>query len=289
MTPLARELARLSSEEMVSALGVRQAPSTLRRALALPFLALSRGLGRTLARMEGDIESVGLPEAARRALGGFRVELRTAGHAPAAGPCLVLANHPGAYDALALMAALDRKDLLILAADRVFLRALPRLSDHLVFVGETASERAGALKRALSSLRAGGAVLHFPAGRIEPDAEFEEDGTHLLAPWRPGVGALLKAARRHGARVVLAGVRGVHSPRAKRWAVNRLAEGHGITTLCPLLQLVGRLDDVVTRVRIVPVADAALADDETALARLREGLRGAVEGEGSALAKREMG
>jgi 1-acyl-sn-glycerol-3-phosphate acyltransferase len=270
MTPLARELARLSADEMVSALGVQQRSPTLRHGLRLPFLALSRELGRTLATMDGDIRALGLPEAARRALAGFGVQLSMAGAVPPGGSCLVLANHPGAYDALALMAALGREDLLILAGDRVFLRALPRLKDHLVFVGDTPSSRASALRRALTCLRRGGALLHFPAGRIEPDAEFELAPDRLLAPWQPGVSSLLRAAERQGARVFVAGVRGVHSPRAKAWALNRLAERHGVTTLCPLLQLVGKLKDVTTNVRIEP---APPASGEPAL---RELLRGAL-------------
>lgn len=270
MTPLAEQLARLSADEMVSALGLRRGSAALRRGLGLPFFALSRELGRTLAGMDRDIDARGLPEAARRALLRFGVELRVSGAAPPPGACLVLANHPGAYDALALMAALERADLLILAADRVFLRALPRLSERLVFVGETPTERAGALKRAVSCLRRGGAVLHFPAGRIEPDAAFDTERARLLEPWQPGVSTLLRAARQHDASVVVAGVRGVHSPRAKAWALNRWAERQGVTTLCPLLQLVGKLKDVVTRVQLDAVTST---DDEAAL---RERLRGAV-------------
>jgi hypothetical protein len=94
-------------------------------------------------------------------------------------------------------------------------------------------------------------LLHFPAGQIEPDADFEPDAAPLLKPWQPGVTTLLKACARVDGRAVLAGVRGVHSPRAKRWLLNRLAERRGITTLSPLLQMVGRLRDVSTRVRCV--------------------------------------
>ncbi len=270
MTPLARELAQLSADEMVSALGVRRAPEPVRRGLALPFFALSRRLGQTLAEMDRDIAELGLPDAARRALGAFGVTLKETGKVPKTGACVVLGNHPGAYDALALMAALGRSDLLILAADRVFLRALPRLSQHLLFVGNTPGERAATLKRAVSRLRSGGAVLHFPAGQIEPDADFEPDSSTILAPWQPGVRALLRAAAKQDASVHVAGVRGVHSPRAKRFVLNRLAERHGVTTLCPLLQLVGKLDDVQTRVHVFGVS----ARDEEA--SLRERLRAAV-------------
>jgi len=261
MTPLARKLARLSAREMVSALGVRSGPVWLQRGLALPFYAASRDLGQALAAFDGEIAELGLPDAAAHALQRFGVTLRVSGLELGSGPCLVLANHPGAYDALALMRALGRRDLLILAADREFLRALSGLSAHLVFVGDALSERARALKRSLSFLRRGGALLHFPAGRIEPDADFTQPGAALLEDWQAGVSALVKACERASGRVLVAGVRGVHSVRAKRLLLNRVAERRGVTTLSPLLQLVGKLRDVEARVRI----DVASQRDECSL------------------------
>lgn len=256
MTPLAQHIARLSAREMVAALGVRSGPLVVRRGLELPFYAASRSLAQTLAALAHEVPSHGLPEAAARALERCGVALRVSGAAPASGPCLVLANHPGAYDALALMRAVGRRDLLILAADREFLRALSGLSAHLAFVADTPSERAGALKRALVRLRAGGAVLHFPAGRIEPDADFAPRGAALLEAWQPGVSALVKACARVAGSVFVAGVRGVHSPRAKRLLINRFAEKRGVTTLSPLVQLVAKLRDVKASVRLEPVGAA---------------------------------
>jgi len=252
-TELARELARISAREMVLALGVRAGPAFLRRGLALPFYAASRGLGQTLAMLEREISSHGLPQAADAALRRFGVELRVSGVEVGAGPCLVLANHPGAFDALSLMRAVGRRDLLILAADREFLRALPGLSAHFEFVADAPLERARALKRALRCLRRGGALLHFPAGKIEPDADFAAHEAPLLEPWQPSVSLLVKACHRVGGRVLVAGVRGVHSPRAKRLLLTRWAERRGITTLSPLVQLVARLRDVQARVRLEQV------------------------------------
>jgi hypothetical protein len=256
VTPCAREIARISAREMVASLGVRDGPTWLQRALELPFFVASRKLGTTLATLGVELPSRGLPEAAASALGRFGVSLRTSGVETPAGPCLVLANHPGAYDALALMRAVDRRDLLILAADREFLRALPGLSEHLVFVSDAPSERARALKRSLVWLRRGGALLHFPAGKIEPDADFVPAGSPLLERWEPGVTTLVAACGRVGGRVFVAGVRGVHSPRAKRLLVNRLAEKHGVYTLSLLVQVVAQLKDVNARVRLDEVAGA---------------------------------
>lgn len=262
MTPLARHLAALSAREMVAALGVRSGPRLLRRGLELPFYAASRGLAETLAALAHEVEERGLPEAAANALSRCGVSLRVSGVPPESGPCLVLANHPGAYDALALMRAVGRRDLLILAADREFLRALSGLSPHMVLVGDGPFERARALKRTLGWLRRAGAVLHFPAGKIEPDANFVLPGTPLLEPWQAGVSVLVEVCERVGGSVFVAGVRGVHSPRAKRSWLNRLAEERGITTLSPLLQLVVKLHDVQARVRLERVVGSR---DEPAL------------------------
>ncbi len=262
MTPLGRELAEISAREMVAALGAGNAPPLVKRGLALPFFAASRRLGETLAAFASDADTQSLPTAAGQALSRFGVALRRTGASVPEGPCLVLANHPGAYDALALMVAIGRNDLGIVAADREFLRALSGFSKHLLFVSDNANERAGALKRSLRWLKQGGALLHFPAGKIEPDADYQSDRRWLLESWQPGASALVKACRRVGGTVLVAGVRGVHSPRAKRLLLNRLAEQRGITTLSPLVQLLGRLRDVEARVRIDEVSGA---DDEPAL------------------------
>jgi 1-acyl-sn-glycerol-3-phosphate acyltransferase len=283
LNELAERLSALSAQEMVAALGLSTAPTLLKRGLALPFHAASRTLGRTLSELDQNIGQSGLPRAAEIALQGFGVQLRIGGATLGSGPRLVLANHPGAYDALALMRALGRSDLLILAADRTFLRALPRLSRHLVFVGERAGERAGALKRAVTCLRGGGAVLHFPAGRIEPDADFEPDELRWLEPWQPGLAALITACAKVGGQVIAAGARGVHSRRAKRLLLNRFAERRGVTTLSPLLQMLGKLRDVDTRVHCAEALDArtlAALPHEARFEQLRTALRGAIRSAG---------
>jgi len=256
MTPLAREIAHISAREMVRSLGLAEGFPVLRAGLALPFYAASRDLGMTLATLERELVSNGLPDAAHAALTRFGVSLETTGVEVGEGPCLVLANHPGAYDALALMRAIGRRDLLILAANREFLRALARLSTHLEFVGDRPGEKARALKRSLVWLRRGGALLHFPAGKIEPDADFASPGSPRIEAWQPGVSTLVATCERVSGRLFVGGVRGVHSPRAKRLLLNRWAEKRGVTTFSLLAQVAGRLRDVKTRVRIAEVVGA---------------------------------
>lgn len=270
---LVRRLARLSADEISSALGLARVPPWVRRSAALPLLALSWPLARILARFDFQIAKTGLSAAAAEALTAFGAALVFSAPPPKKGPVLVLSNHPGAYDAFSLMAAVGRSDLAILAADRTFLRAIPALAPHLILVPAAATGRATALRQAISHLQKGGALLHFPAGCIEPDPAFVVSGNMqapLLAPWTPGTAVLLRAAARVGGAVVVAGVSGVHSPRAKRLILNRWAERRGITTLAPLLQLAGRLRDVQVMVRFSQPRPAwPLGEGEDVSASLR--------------------
>jgi hypothetical protein len=75
---------------------------------------------------------------------------------------------------------------------------------------------------------------------------------------------------------VVAAVSGVHSRRAKRLLVTRMAERRGITTLAPLLQIVvPGLRGVDVRVRLGEAREAAAlslgsSDDVELTGRLRE-------------------
>ncbi|WP_437303426.1 1-acyl-sn-glycerol-3-phosphate acyltransferase [Sorangium sp. So ce388] len=278
--PLERELARLSGEEMVAALGLGGAPAWVRRAGRAAFAVPSLPLGRVLARFDQRTGEAGIHVAAREALAGFGARWTADAAPPPRGALLVVSNHPGAYDALALMAALGRGDLMIVAAERRFLRALPQVSQRLLFVpideggggGRALAARTAGVRRALRHLRGGGALLHFPAGRIEADPAFAGAGEALLGAWHPSAGALLRAAAAAGGRVAVAVVAGVHSARAKRLPITRWAERRGITTLAPLLQIaVPGFDDVEVRVRLGEARDAAAVagggDDDAGLTR----------------------
>lgn len=262
--------------EMMSAAGLASAPAPVRAAARVLFAVLSRRLAKTLARFDTDVGNLGISIGAARALHAFGVSTQLCcGALPAQGPLLVVANHPGAYDALVLMDALGRDDLAIVAADRVFLRALPEVASRLVFVGVDASSSARGVRRALAHLRAGGALLQFGAGRIEPDAAFAAAGDGLVEPWSVGTGALVRVAARAGAKVAVVTTAGVHSERAKRAAVVRFAEARGVTTFAPLLQIaVPGFGDVRVTVTIGDAHDArglaaSYADDGAIAEALR--------------------
>src|SRR5215472_6021752 len=115
----ARRLARLSADEIVGALRLDRSPAPVRMVARASFSAISRALGQSLARFDADVGSVGLARAAGAAVERLGATWRRFGETPAeSGPLVVVSNHPGAFDALALIAAAGRDDLAVLAADR---------------------------------------------------------------------------------------------------------------------------------------------------------------------------
>ncbi|HET9928821.1 MAG TPA: 1-acyl-sn-glycerol-3-phosphate acyltransferase [Rubrobacter sp.] len=133
---------------------------------------------------------------------------------PRGGPLLLVSNHPGLADAVALFAATPRDDLRIIAADRPFLEVLPNTSRYLLTIRETAAGRSGVVRAAARHLRGGGAVLTFPGGRIEPDPAVLPGAVEALDRWSSS--ADLFARLIPGLVVVPVVVSGVISPSALR-------------------------------------------------------------------------
>lgn len=120
-------------------------------------------------------------------------------HVPRVGPVFVLANHPGMVDAVALFASLAfRPDLRVIALDRPFLRALPNVAKHLIFVPEDAAGRLRVVRDGVRHLQNGGALLTFPAGRIEPDLAVRGPAAAIksLADWSESFALFARLAPR---------------------------------------------------------------------------------------------
>jgi 1-acyl-sn-glycerol-3-phosphate acyltransferase len=133
---------------------------------------------------------------------------------PRGGPLLLVSNHPGLADAVALFAATPREDLRVIAADRPFLELLPNTSRYLLTIRETSAGRSGVVRAAARHLRGGGAVLTFPGGRIEPDPAVLPGAVEALDHWSSS--ADLFARLTPGLVVVPVVVSGVISPSALR-------------------------------------------------------------------------
>jgi 1-acyl-sn-glycerol-3-phosphate acyltransferase len=180
------------------------------RALLRPA---ARRIAREFAACDQVLAAAALPDAARWILEHFSASVETAGldRVPRQGPILLVANHPGLTDVMALIAALDRPDVRIVAADYPFLHAMRGLGARLIFLSSGATSPLGWIRAVSRDLRQGGAVLLFPAGRLEPDPVMLGTRTALL-PWSESVGIISRHVPE--AHVVPAAVSGVHSERA---------------------------------------------------------------------------
>lgn len=124
---------------------------------------------------------------------------------PAAGPALVVANHPtGMLDGLALASVLleVRPDVKILANQR--LSAIPELASVLIAVdlSETAAAaRANAprLREAIDHLAGGGMLVMFPAGEV---SRFKWSTRRIAdRAWHPAVARIIRKAERRNPRL----------------------------------------------------------------------------------------
>jgi 1-acyl-sn-glycerol-3-phosphate acyltransferase len=238
----------------------------------------------------------GLREAARGILRAFTDGLTVGGaeRVPPRGPVLLVSNHPGMTDTVALFAAVPRADLRILAADRPFLRALTAAARQLIFIPEgpeaaAVAGRAAAVRAAVAHLRAGGALLTFPAGVIEPDPAVLPGAVASLERWSPSTALFLRRAP--GCVVVPVIVSGVLSRRAQHHPLTLLRrKREDREWLGSMLQIVMRTlvpGSWPVRVRVdflasipaeslPPGADEALAAlKEPVAAYLRESRKGA--------------
>ena len=90
-------------------------------------------------------------------------------HIPQEGPLLIVSNHPGAIDGIAIGASLPRDDLSVVATGFPLLKRLPSASQRIIFIDPHAPINLAGVRSTISHLEGGGAVLIFPSGRVEPD------------------------------------------------------------------------------------------------------------------------
>jgi hypothetical protein len=212
------------TDEIVRAL--TGSPSGIWRVLLGPLFRLSAGrFARIMVRADGLVRASGLPGGAQSLLRDLRLEpvVWGAERVPRAGPLVVAANHPGAYDSLAFMAAIPRADLKLVISDAGVTRAFPAARERFIFAPKTVRGRALALRGALRHLEDGGALLIYPHTEVEPDPEIMPGARQALEDWSPSLEIMLR--RTPAARLQLAIASGILLPRFVRNPLVRLRKG----------------------------------------------------------------
>jgi hypothetical protein len=183
-----KTLTEVCIDDLLDALGL----STLRRSrhpLELLIRVPGRRLARQIATYDEIVGEFGLSAGGEWALERMTRRLKVEGRerVPRDDSLLLVSNHPGLSDAVALFASTPRPDLRVVASEWPLLDMLPNTSRHLFTIAENPARRLGAVRAAARHLRGGGALLNFPAGRMEPDPAVMPGAVEVLGRWSANV------------------------------------------------------------------------------------------------------
>jgi hypothetical protein len=177
-------LTRVCVDELLEAFGLGGLGGG-RRPLELLSQVPAKRLARQIATYDEIVGESGLAEGGAWALERMarRVEVEGRENVPPEGPLLLVANHPGLADSLALFATLPRRDVRLVAYEMPFLKPLPNTSRYLIYMAEASPGRFGVVRTATRHLKSGGTVLVFPGGEIEPDPAVLTGAIEALGRW----------------------------------------------------------------------------------------------------------
>lgn len=212
-------------QEMLRAIG-RDPHGPARRLLGPPLRPPAARFARLIAGADAQVAQAGMAAAAGWLLSQLvqGVDVRGAAALPLTGPLLVASNHPGAYDSIVIIAHLPpRPDLLILSSDIPFLRRLPAIGAHLIYVSPDPYDRMAAVRAAIRHLGAGGAIMTFGSGLVDPDPDLLPGAAEALENWYASLALILRRVPQ--TQVVMAIVSSVVAPSYLRNPLTRLVRG----------------------------------------------------------------
>jgi hypothetical protein len=189
-----KSLSRSLVAEIAGSVGYRNSPLAQQLAWIF-FRPLTDRLARIGVIFDQDVIHYGFSTAMGNALQGFIHKVTTRGqeNIPSIGALLVLSNHPGTYDSLIISSALRRDDLCIISGDIPFLKNLPQAHKHFFFISERDQNvRTVAARQAIRHLQAGGALLLYGFGHIDPDPAVYFDAYSVIEKWVPSIDLFLK-------------------------------------------------------------------------------------------------
>ena len=209
------------TDEIFFALGMGR-KSIFRRAFGPLFAKPAHRFGQVATNFEVVTTRAGLAAGAAQIMRDFRLtsEVRGCEDIPAEGPVLILCNHPGAYDSAVITAAIPRRDLILVVSDVGFTRALTAARPHFIFVSTDTTERMETIRQMVQRLKAGGSLLVFARGDVEPDPSFMPGAADTMSEWSRSIEILLRKAPQ--TRVVIEIASGVILPRFMNNPIARL-------------------------------------------------------------------
>jgi hypothetical protein len=130
--------------------------------------------------------------------------------------------------------------LKIVAAENPFIAGIRHAAENLIYTSLDVHERMMVVRKAIRHLQAGGAVLIFPSGSIDPDPALSPNAADDLGNWSPSIELMLRRVPQ--TRVVLTVVSGVLSAHW-RWnlLVRLLGDDHKQRSVAEVLQVIQQM------------------------------------------------
>jgi len=183
------------TDEIFFALGLRHR-GLLRRGFGWVFARPTGIFARFMAAVDEAVGQAGPPAGCQKMLDQLGVNIHTKGreHIPLKGPVIILSNHPGAYDSMAIGSLVPRPDLKAIVSKTRLYEVLPNIYPHFFPVAKDASENMVAIRGAVTHLNQGGILLQFGSGLIEPDPLTHVVDDAVFAKWSPSLEILFRKA-----------------------------------------------------------------------------------------------
>ncbi len=183
------------TDELFGAFGFKKS-GLMRRAFGWLFYLPTQRFARMFAEADEAAAEGGLPAACRRVIEHLGVKILASGteHLNGDGPLMILSNHPGAYDSVAIGSLVPRRDFSIIVGQLPLYSALEKAAPHLIPappVDDTAG-RMVTLRRAIEHLKRGGSLLQFGGGTIEPDPAVQPGAVEWFSRWSGSVEIMLR-------------------------------------------------------------------------------------------------
>ncbi len=156
-------------DEIIHAFGLKKTVWT-RRIFHFCLNRVTSRLAGICVRTDRKIVPEGFPAATGWMVSHWVREVRKRGteSVPPAGPLLVVSNHVGAYDILVVPSQINRRDIKIIASASPFFQKLPNASRHMLYASGEPGSRMAATRLGIQHLQAGGALLLFGTGLVDP-------------------------------------------------------------------------------------------------------------------------
>lgn len=212
----AKEITRILSGELFKALGfspygwVASVFSPLVWKPIKQFSSIAVGFDEQVATQ-------GFQNASRWILPNFVAHMHASGvdNIPREGPLLIVSNHPGAFDALVITAAVPRDDIkIIVNIPLPFIQELTATQEHFLYAPPDPYVRIGVVRAALRHLENGGALLIFASGGMDPDPASMKGAGLEINNWSESLGLFLRRVPQTQLQITM--ISGILSPKYVR-------------------------------------------------------------------------